>query len=169
MNFFWLDASALIKFYIYETGSHEMSRLFSRIPLNQMQCLYVTIGEVISIFVRHRNNDKYKQVTKTLFNQLMLHFEDDFIHSVEVELRIATKNQISESWKLIEKHSINSTDAIILQCAIDHANEIKPDGNRLILVSSDKRLIRAARNEKLQTFDPETDTQNTLDVLINAQ
>lgn len=79
------------------------------------------------------------------------------------------KDQIAGSWKLIEKHSINSTDAIILQCAIDHADEIKPDGNRLILVSFDKRLVRATRNERLVTYDPETDTQNTLDILINAQ
>lgn len=169
MNVFWLDASALIKFYITETGSHEMSHLFLRIPLNQMQCLHLTIGEGISIFVRHKNNDRYRQTTKTLFNQQMQHFKDDFIHSEEIDLGIATKDQITESWKLIEKHSINSTDAIILQCAIDHANEIKSYGNRLILVSSDRRLLRAARNERLLTYDPETDTQNTLDILINAQ
>lgn len=167
MNVFWLDASALIKFYISETGSHKMSRLFSRIPLNQMQCLHLTIGEVISIFVRHKNNDRYRQITKTLFNQQMQHFENDFIHSVVVNLKIATKDQISESWKLIKKHSINSKDDCIR--AIDHANEIKPDGKRLILVSSDKRLIRAARSEKIITFDPETDTQNSLEVVINAQ
>ena len=31
-----------------------------------------------------------------------------------------------------------------------------------------KRLLRAAQNEGLLTFDPETDTQTTLDILINS-
>ena len=168
MNVFWLDASALVKYYLSETGSYEMNYLFSRIPLNQMLCLYISVGEVISIFVRHKNNERYRQVTKTLFNQLKQQFEDDFIHREEAGLIIPIKDQITDSWQLIEKHSINSTDAIILQCAIDYTNIIKPSGNKLILVSSDKRLLRAARNERIIIFNPETDNQHTLDTLINS-
>lgn len=133
-----------------------------------MYCLLNGIGEVVSIFVRHKNHDKYRYVTKTLFNQLKQQFENEFIYSNEVELVIATEDQITDSWELIEKHSINSTDAIILQCAIDYANDLRSDGHRLVLVSSDKRLIRAAKSERMITFNPETDTQTALDAFINS-
>ena len=69
---------------------------------------------------------------------------------------------------LIEKYSINSTDAILLQCALDRVNELRMNGDNLILVSSDKRLLRAAQSEGLLTFDPETDSQAALDVFINS-
>jgi len=41
------------------------------------------------------------------------------------------------------------------------------EGDNLILVSSDKRLLRAAQSEMLLTFDPETDIQAALDVFID--
>jgi hypothetical protein len=61
----------------------------------------------------------------------------------------------------------NSTDALILRCALDKAVNLRHDGDDLILVSSDARLIRAAKAEGLPTFDPENDDQATLDALIN--
>ncbi len=166
MNIFWLDANAIAKRYIAEKGSSVLNHLFNSLPLTRMVCLYEGTGEIIFVFVRRRNEGK---ISMTFFNQVTQLFEEEFINNSEIVHVSPDKDQITESWKLIEKHSINSTDAIILQCAIDHANEIKPDGKKLILVSSDKRLIKAARNEGLLTYDPETDTQNTLNVLINAQ
>ncbi len=74
---------------------------------------------------------------------------------------------MAASWKLIRQHSINSTDALILKCALDKAAGLRVDGDDLVLVSSDLRLIRAAKAEGLLTFNPETDDQATLDALIN--
>lgn len=71
------------------------------------------------------------------------------------------------SWNLVEKHSINSTDAIILKCALDKAVSLRSAGDDLVLISSDARLVRAAKAEGLPTFNPETDDQAALDALIN--
>ncbi len=164
MNFFWLDANAYAKRYIAEKGSSLVNHLFEFVPLGRMVCLFEGAGEIIFVFVRRRNEGK---ITTTFFNQIRRHFEEEFTSRSEIEHVFPTEDQITDSWELIEKHSINSTDAIILQCAIDYANDLRPDGHRLILVSSDKRLIRAARSERMLTFDPETDTQAALDTLIN--
>jgi hypothetical protein len=43
-----------------------------------------------------------------------------------------------------------------------------PDGDNLVLVSSDKRLLRASQSEGLPTFNPETDSQTALDILIDS-
>ena len=73
----------------------------------------------------------------------------------QVERVSPTAEQIVASWELIDAHSINSTDAIILQCALSQANQLRRSGNNLVMVSSDQRLLEAARDEGLLTFDPE--------------
>lgn len=63
---------------------------------------------------------------------------------------------------LIETHSLNSVDAIVLRSALDIAMELRSTGDTLVLVASDQRLLRAARTEGLQIFNPEIDSQKTL-------
>ena len=164
MNFFWLDASAYAKRYIAEKGTLLVNRLFSRVPLGRMVSLFEGAGEVIFVFVRRRNEG---EITTTLFNQVRQHFETEFIDRAEVGQVLPTETQITASWELIDQHSINSTDAILLQCALDRANGLRANGDNLVLVSSDKRLLRASQNEGLLTFDPETDSQAALDMLID--
>ena len=165
MNFFWLDASACVKRYIIEEGTSVINRLFDRVSLDKMFCLLEGIGEIISVIVRSRNRGT---ITTRGFNQAKRLLDDEIIHREEVELVLPTEHQVTISWEFIEKHSLNSTDAILLQCALDVTNELRISGDNLVLVSSDKRLLNASRDEGLITFDPETDSQTTLDFLINS-
>ena len=144
MIFFWLDASAYAKRYIVEKGTQLVNHLFSLIPLERMVCLFEGGGEMIFVFVRKRNEGK---ITATRFNQIREHFEIEFIDRDELEQIFSTEDQITDSWDLIEKHSINSTDAILLQCALDRVNELRIEGDNLVLVSSDRRLLNATRKE----------------------
>lgn len=164
MNFFWLDASACVKRYIVEDGTSLINHLFTSVSLDKMFCLLEGVGEIISVIVRIKNRGG---ITTEGFNQTKRLFHDEIIHRDEVELVLPTQEQIVTSWGFIERHSLNSTDAILLQCALDRVSTLLPNGVNLILVSSDKRLLRAAQNEGLLTFDPEIDTQTVLDVLIN--
>ena len=141
-----------------------MNHFFERVPSYRMMCLFEGGGEVIFVFVRRKNTG---EITPVLFNQIRQQFETEIIYRREVVKVLPIKNQITNSWDLIEKHSLNSTDAILLQCALDGVNELRMNGDNLILVSSDKRLLRAAQNEGLLTFDPETDSQTALDVFID--
>ena len=66
MNYFWLDASAVVKRYIKEIeGTPEMRCFFYCVsPERMMICRPVTIGEVISIFVRRKNNREITNLKK---------------------------------------------------------------------------------------------------------
>lgn len=163
MNRFWLDASAIAKRYVPETGSPLMNHLFSQIPATSLVCLLEGVGEVISILVRGRNRGTLPAVT---FQQAMSRLDIEVIHNDDFEKYHPGSIEVAPSWKLIEKHSINSTDSIILKCALDRAAEIRTDGHDLVLVSADSRLVRAAKAEGLFTFNPETDSQSDLDALI---
>ena len=167
MNYFWLDASAVVKRYIPEPkGTPEMQYFFNHVPAEQMMiCRPVTVGEVISIFVRRRND---RTITTVDFNQIRQLFETEISKQPDVVKVYPTNTQSDVSVAFIEPYSINSADAIILQCALDKANELRMGGHDLILVSSDKGLLKAARLEGLRTFDPETNSQAFLDVLISA-
>ena len=167
MNYFWLDASAVVKRYITEpNGTPEMRYFFHKVlPERMMICRPVTVGEVISIFVRRKNN---RDITIVDFNRIKQLFETEISQQPDVLKVYPTNSQTDDSVEFVETYAINSSDAIILQCALDKANELREDSHDLIFVSSDKRLIRAAKIEELLTFDPETDTQIALDVLINS-
>ena len=69
MLYFWLDASALVKRYVAETGTPLVNYFFTHVPLQQMLCLLEGVGEIISIFVRRRNG---RTITESGFNQAML-------------------------------------------------------------------------------------------------
>ncbi|MBI1928919.1 type II toxin-antitoxin system VapC family toxin [Candidatus Poribacteria bacterium] len=163
MNYFWLDASALVKRYVPETGTPVVNYLFSRVPLHQMICLLESVGEVISIFVRRRNTGA---ITITRFHQVKQVFRAEVSHCADVEKIYPTPGQITRSWELIELYSLNSTDSIILRCVLDKAIELRASGHNLVLVSADARLLKAAQAEGLLTFNPETDSQTALDAFI---
>ena len=163
MNLFWLDASALAKHYIPEKGTILTNYLFVHVSPIVLVCLLQGIGEAISIFVRRRNEGK---ITDLICRQILSELHTEIIDNAKVEKVSPTELQVMDSWELIEDCSINSTDAIILRCALDKAAELRAHGHDLVMVSSDLRLIRAAKAEGLITFDPETDDQQTLDSLI---
>ena len=68
---------------------------------------------------------------------------------------------------LIETHSLNSVDAMVLRSALNIAAELRSTDDTLVLVASDQRLLRAARTEGWQIFNPEIDSQQALVDWIN--
>jgi hypothetical protein len=53
-----------------------------------------------------------------------------------------------------------------LHAALGLAQHLRGRGDDLILVAADQRLLRAARAEGLGTFDPETQDQAALALLV---
>ena len=164
MIYFWLDANAIVKRYVVEKGTPLINHLFSNVSAERMICLFDSMDETRSVIVRKRNRG---EITSSGFNQAIQQFEREVINSTAVLQVHATVNQKIAARELIDNHSINSTDAYILRCALDKANELREGNHDLIFVSSDKRLLRAAQSEGLLTFDPETDRQTALDVFMD--
>ena len=163
MIYFWLDANAIAKRYVVEKGTPIINHFFNSVSAERMICLFDSMDETRFVIVKKRNR---KEITPSEFNQAIQQFETEVVNSTEVVQMHANVDQKEAARQLIHNYPINSSDAYILQCALDKADQLRADNNDLILVSSDKDLIKAAQNEGLLTFDPETDTQTTLDVLI---
>ena len=165
MNYFWLDTNAIVKQYVTETGTPLINYLFTRVSLNRIFCLFDSMDEARHVFVRKRNE---QIITVAEFNRAIQRFEVEFIYHADVKQVNPTQNQKIASRSLIETYSLNSTDAYILQCALDEADKLRTAGDDLILVSSDRRPLTAATKEGLLIFDPENGTKTDLDVLINS-
>ena len=160
MIYFWLDASAFVKGYVTEPrGTPEMKYFFSRVSSQRIVYWAGTIGEVISILARRKNRGDISQAD---FEQIKRSLETKAIGRGVYP----TPHQMDDSWQFIDLHSLNSSDAIILQCALDEVNNLRAAADDLVLVSSDDRLVRAAKREGVRTFNPENDGQKALDVLI---
>ncbi len=164
MNYFWLDANAIAKRYVTEKGTLIINHLFAHVSAERMICLFDSMDEARFVIVKYKNNDK---ITLSEFNQAIQRFEREVVNSTEMLQVHATVNQKISARELIDNYPINSTDAYILQCALDKARELRAFGGDLILVSSDTRLLKATKSKGILTFNPETGSQSSLDVLID--
>lgn len=165
MNYFWLDTNAIVKQYVTEKGTPLINYFFTHVPFTRIFCFLDSIDETYGVFEK-KSNDGI--ITIAEFNQVTQQFEDGFNHRVDLEKVNATQKQKTAARQFIDAYRIGCTDAHILRCALDKADELRAAGDELILVCSDRRLLRAAKKERLLIFDPENDNQIDLDVLINS-
>lgn len=153
MDVYW-DASALVKRYASETGTPFANAVFANVVLTQMMCLSIGTGEIISAFVRKRNAGL---IDHEVFVQALVEFRAEVIDSAEFRVVATTDDLIFASHPLIERYSLNATDAVVLRSALDAANVARASGHDLILLTADDRLLRAARQEGITVFNPEAD------------
>ena len=160
MYYFYFDASALVKRYTRESGSDKMLFLFANVPLARLLCLTIGAMEVFWICVRKRNDGR---ITSHQFERAVTHLKREVINSQSDFKTISVPDSLVwDAIPLIETHSLNSVDAMVLRSALEAATNLRRPGDTLVLVASDQRLLRAARAEGLQVFNPETDSQQTL-------
>ena len=160
MFYFYFDVSALVKRYTAEIGSEEVDYLFANVPLERMHCLFLGAIEVFWICVRKRNDGR---ITTDQFAQATGYLDYEVI-SIRSDFKTISMPDtlVLNSVSLIDTYSLNSVDALVLRSELDIETELCNDGNKLVLVASDQRLLRAANNEGLLVFNPETDSQQDL-------
>jgi uncharacterized protein len=163
MNFFFLDGSALAKRYLAEPGTPMMDSLLNTVSADRLVLLNIGFAEVVSILVRRKNAGI---LTSTTFAQAFLNLGKEIIHAPTLQKVETTNPLVIAALTHIEKHSINSTDAVVLQAAMGLAHFLQTRGDDLVLVASDMRLLRAAQAEGLNTFNPESLGQAVLAGLI---
>jgi predicted nucleic acid-binding protein len=163
MNRFLLDASALAKHYAPERGSALIHHLFTRTARDRLACLLLGGAEVVAALVRKRNSGQF---TPAAFAAAIGQLQADVLGAVVFQKLPAEDAVIYASLPLLERYAINSSDALVLQTALNLAPTLRAAGSDLVLVASDQRLVKGAQAEGLVTFNPETQSQADLDALI---
>lgn len=160
MYYFYFDASALAKRYTQEDGSDTIDFLFENAPLRRLSCLTIGTMEVFWICVRKKNDGR---ISDSQFAESTTHLKLEVVDTLSNFKKIPVPDALVwNSMDLIERHSLNSVDAMVLRSALDTATALRSTDDKLVLVASDQRLLRAAHAEGLQIFNPEQDSQQTL-------
>jgi len=139
----YLDSSALVKRYVAEPGSEAMDRLLSEHPYVATSRL--TYPEILSALNRKR---VAKEFSSRIFGGLVNAFESDWGKFFVLELDEALLPIVKQ---MIRKHSIRGADAVHLVSAMWLRSTLKED---VIFACSDKKLLDAARCERLVAFEP---------------
>jgi predicted nucleic acid-binding protein len=130
----FLDSSALVKYYVHESGSEDVAELLNSVEVvTSSLCLI----EILSAFNRLRRNRKilpgqYKSLKASLLNDLRT-FEIISINELV----------LSKTVRVIERASVKSLDAIQIASALASSVEL--------FVTSDHKQSEAAQINGLTT------------------
>lgn len=160
----YLDASALAKRYAPEIGTDVINHLFRQVTPDRMIVFNLGLAEVVSLLVRKRNDGR---ISRAVFSQAMINFGAEVITAAGLHKIAADNSLVVASLPLINQYAINATDAALLRSALDIAAFLQGNGETLMLVASDQRLLKAAQAEGLLVFDPQTDTMAALEAALN--
>jgi len=167
MIYVYLDPSALVKRYHQERGTKLVNRLFEELRSSPAGCIGITsvwsIAESVAVLNRARNElgipeEEWNRLLATLTSEIQsLHF-----------LGI-TDERVLWSIPYALSHNLNSSDALHLKTLLDVKQALERTRDRVLLVASDKRFLRAAQAEGILTFNPEEDTEEELLQLLKRE
>ena len=151
MNHFALDASALVKRYHNEPGAEVVQALTDAVLADDPRralASWSTLAETLASLNRKRNDGILSQhLYQAVRTRLLLEVR-------EMNILTVTDTAVRNSLSLIERYHINASDALFLRQALDWQAEL-PEGDHVVMVTADRRLLRAAEAEGLAILDPE--------------
>jgi predicted nucleic acid-binding protein len=151
VHFLLWDASALGKRYAVEIGDLTVNALFASVSKSQMITTILSYSETCGVLVRKRNKGV---LGASMFSISRSALRAEVIDDPDFGILPVEFDEILASIDLIDRHSLNSSDAAILMSFLDFAHA-QHAATICVLVAADKRLLRAAHAEGLRTFDPE--------------
>ncbi len=138
----YLDTSALIKRYIWESGAEQVRHLFrDNSPIATSKIAYT---EVFAALTRRKREGHF---TRIRYNQVCRLFEREWPAYLIIEFHDVV---LRLSRELIKRYPLRSLDAIHLASA----KSLKQDLKRAItFVCADERLLNCARLQGFKLFD----------------
>ncbi|MHB1377456.1 MAG: type II toxin-antitoxin system VapC family toxin [Candidatus Humimicrobiaceae bacterium] len=137
----YLDTSAIVKFYISETGSQKVREIFDLSDVLATSCIaYI---ETISAFTRINNE---KKLSDSDYKNIVLNFKKDWedLFVLKIDNTI-----IKTAGRFIESYLIKGYDSIHLASAVMLSKRI----NQIInFCCWDKKLNEAALKENMSIF-----------------
>jgi predicted nucleic acid-binding protein len=153
---FYVDTSALTKFYLKEAGSRRMTTWFGHPSqgLDPAVRLYVSAlayPEAISAVKRRSNKGELAPgVATELWNRIMAHF---YPPGSPYNILKVNEAVVGRAALLIARSGLRAYDAVQLASALDL--QFRMHGRASVtFVTSDARLRGAAQAERLETADP---------------
>lgn len=146
MIIYYLDASAWVKRYYQEVGTQWVQGLFIR--GETIGC--ATLG-MIEVIVTLSRKHKAREITAFQFKQKAQELEDDWKRFIQIQM---TSEVVDNAKELTKKLALRGSDAIHLSSALLLQRRFLGKDDRLIIVTSDYELKKAAKSTGLTDIDP---------------
>ena len=146
MTYYFLESSALAKLFIYERGSDSLVRL-----LEQVMDMNRIVSSLALLEVRSaiRRREREADLSPVDADACLMDLASEGSRMVEQPLSPAV---IATAGDILDRHPLRCLDALHLATCL-MARETLGISD-IYFVSSDKALLAAARQERLQIFDP---------------
>lgn len=151
---YYLDTSAVVKYYHTELGSDWVrQRIDARdeagFYLHQFFLGEITIAEAAAAFAILARTE---QIKIEIRNSMLRDFIADIVARYQtVQL---TRTRIESAAALTQRHPLKGYDAIQLAIALDLQSELRALELELTFVTSDAQLLRAAQAEGMSVENP---------------
>jgi len=150
MSTFYVDTSALVKYYIDEIGSDWLRHLFDSTPEPALLCSQLLVAEVTSAFSRRLRQGT---IDATTARDLQNAFHQDCLF--KYTLQALDWPIINLAATLLSRHPLRTLDARNRPTALT-ANQVLIDASlpSLSFIGADNRLNTAATAEGLRVDNP---------------
>jgi predicted nucleic acid-binding protein len=148
---YFFDSSALVKFYVEETGTLWV-RSFTDDDANIIHVSSLAEVETVSALTRRLNR---RDIDQAEFDEACEDLQQDF--ASQYRIVALTETIIRNAATLARRHGLRAYDAVQLAVALDTSRIIsKIEATQLTVVSADAELNAAAMAEGLNVEDPNT-------------
>lgn len=155
-NAYYLDTSALVKYYFTEPGSSWVAALIDELSSDNATSLNITfISEIaiVELAAALAILRRQKKLSNRRFDRAYAHFFSDLADGLFTPLTITTKHFYVGA-ELTRRHPLKAYDALHLAIALEQRQILSDFANDLTFVCGDKSLIAAAKAEGLKTENP---------------
>ncbi len=147
MIFYYLDASAWVKRYYWETGTTWVQSLFAR--GSTLACASLGLVEVMATLARKA---KAREIARRMLAGKVRDLEEDWGRFIQIHL---TVEAVSRAKDVAREQALRGVDAVHLASALMLQSRFADEDDRLVFVTSDRELRGAAQISGLDTVDPE--------------
>ncbi len=149
MTFLYLDASAWVKRYYQERGSHRLEQLLAS---NEARaCSVLGVVEVVATLARKA---KAREITRKDFEAKAAEIDRDWRTFIQIEL---TLEAVKDAREAAAEFTLRGADAVHLAAVRLLHQRLTSTGHRVILVASDRELKEAALTLAIPVIDPDVD------------
>jgi predicted nucleic acid-binding protein len=152
MAFLFWDASALAKRYTAEMGSETVDAVFNRRGAYDMATTAWGYLETYSILLRRKNGGVLDAPT---FRYSVTALQSEVVDDPGFHFVPVPDHTVLGGLSLMQRHNLNSTDAVLLSTLLRFLEDGATRREAAILLTSDRRFMRAAQIEGLTVLNPE--------------
>jgi hypothetical protein len=132
-------------------GSDTVDAVFTEASAHAMASTVLGYAETSSILLRKRNGGRLDQPA---FSSALTGLQAETINNPDFAFLAVDDSAVLSAIPLIQRHNLNTADAVILAIILRYAR-LTPNSS-ILMISADRRLLRAAQTEGISTLDPET-------------